>query len=45
MDYKPIILEALEVLRNKEAASPFKARAYAKVIKWPARSSGADSFL
>lgn len=33
MDYKPIILEALEVLRNKEAASPFKARAYAKVIK------------
>jgi DNA polymerase/3'-5' exonuclease PolX len=35
MDYKPLILNSLEVLRKKEIAEkqPFKARAYATVIQ------------
>jgi DNA polymerase/3'-5' exonuclease PolX len=34
-DFRPVIVDALEVMRKKEVADkqPFKARAYAKVIK------------
>jgi hypothetical protein len=35
MDYKPLIIDALEVLRKKEMMEkqPFRARAYSMVIK------------
>jgi hypothetical protein len=48
-DYKPIIIESLDILRKREIANKetFKARAYAKVISQlkyhsdPIKSSGA----